>query len=124
MIEMAKTILIVDDSATMRKMVSEVLVKAGYQVVTRINGSDALKKIDENRIDLVITDFNMPQMGGIPLIRNLRTLPRFRFTPILVLTTETDAAKRAEGKSAGATGWVTKPFDPERLIQVVKRLAP
>lgn len=121
---MAKTILIVDDSATMRTMVSEVLVKAGYTVVQRINGQDALKKMDEKRIDLVITDFNMPVMGGIALIQNLRALPRFRFTPILVLTTETDAARRSEGKAAGATGWVTKPFDPNQLIQVVKRLVP
>lgn len=121
---MQKTILIVDDSSTMRKMVADVLVKAGYRVVQRIHGRDALQKLDETRYDLVITDFNMPVMGGIALIQNLRALPRFKFTPILVLTTETDTARRNEGKAAGATGWVVKPFDPDRLIQVVKRLAP
>ena len=121
---MSKTVLVVDDSATLRAMVSEVLIQAGFKVVQRINGKDAIGKLDQARIDLVITDFNMPVMGGVALIENLRAMPRFRFTPILVLTTETDAARRNEGKAAGATGWVTKPFDPARLIQVVKRPMP
>lgn len=119
---MAKTILIVDDSATMRAMVSDALRDGGYDVVAAIHGADALKRADAQPVQLVITDFNMPVMGGIELIEKLRAKPAFKFIPILVLTTETEDSLKNRGKAAGATGWVTKPFDPVRLIQVVNRL--
>jgi two-component system chemotaxis response regulator CheY len=121
---MSKTVLIVDDSPTMRQMVSDTLRRAGYVVVAAINGEDALKRLADVSVRLVITDFNMPVMGGIALIQRLRARPEFRFTPILVLTTESEDKRKQEGRAAGATGWVVKPFDPARLIQVVRRLAP
>jgi two-component system chemotaxis response regulator CheY len=121
---MAKTILIVDDSPTMRQMVGDTLRGAGFTVLEGINGEDALRKVGGQKIQLVITDFNMPIMGGIVLIERLRAKPEFKFTPILVLTTETEVARKNQGKAAGATGWVTKPFDPTRLVQVVNRLLP
>lgn len=121
---MNKTILIVDDSATMRQMVGDTLRGAGFAVLEGINGADALTKVTGRAVQLVITDFNMPVMGGIALIERLRAKPEFRFTPILVLTTESEAARKEQGKAAGATGWVTKPFDPTRLVAVVKRLLP
>ena len=120
---MAKTILIVDDSTTMRAMVSDVLRGGAYEVVAAIHGADAIQKVAGRTVPLVITDFNMPVMGGLELIEKLRAKPEFRFTPILVLTTETEDSFKNRGKAAGATGWVTKPFDPVRLIQVVNRLA-
>jgi len=120
---MAKTVLIVDDSATMRAMVADVLRGGGYDVVAAIHGADALQKVAGRGVQAVITDFNMPVMGGLELIEKLRAKPEFRFTPILVLTTETEDSMKNRGKAAGATGWVTKPFDPARLIQVVNRLA-
>lgn len=121
---MGKTVLIVDDSATMRRMVSDTLRRAGFAVLEAVNGEDALRRVDGQAVRLVITDFNMPVMNGIALIERLRAKPEFRFTPILVLTTESEAAKKNEGKAAGATGWVVKPFDPDRLVQVVNRLVP
>lgn len=121
---MSKTILIVDDSPTMRQMVGDTLRGAGFAVLEGVNGADALVKVTGRTVQLVITDFNMPVMGGIALIEKLRAKPEFRFVPILVLTTETEMARKEQGKAAGATGWVTKPFDPGRLIQVVKRLTP
>jgi len=120
---MPKTILIVDDSSTMRAMVSDVLRGGGYSVVAAIHRADALKRADGQPVNLVITDFNMPVMGGLELIEKLRAKPAFRYTPILVLTTETEDSVKNRGKAAGATGWVTKPFDPARLLQVVNRLA-
>ncbi len=119
---MTKTILIVDDSTTMRQMVGDALRTAGFTVLEGVNGEDALRKVTGLSVQLVITDFNMPVMDGIVLIKRLRATPEFRFTPILVLTTETEVARKEQGRSAGATGWVTKPFDPTRLVQVVSRL--
>jgi len=121
---MAKTILIVDDSATMRQMVGDTLRGAGYAVLEGVHGEDALRRVEGKAVQLVITDFNMPVMGGIALIERLRAKPEFRFIPILVLTTETDSARKDQGRAVGATGWVTKPFDPTRLVQVVNRLLP
>lgn len=121
---MSKTILIVDDSATMRQMVGDTLRGAGFAVVEGINGADALTKVTGRAVQLVITDFNMPVMNGPALIGRLRAMPEFKFTPILVLTTESSVERKNEGKAAGATGWVVKPFDPTRLIQVVNRLVP
>ncbi|MFM8272215.1 MAG: response regulator [Gemmata sp.] len=121
---MPKTVLVVDDSATMRMMVGDTLRKAGFAVVEGVNGADALAKLAGQAVQLVITDFNMPVMNGIALVKNLRARPEFRFTPILMLTTESGDDRKDEGRTAGATGWVTKPFDPARLIQVVNRLVP
>jgi two-component system, chemotaxis family, chemotaxis protein CheY len=121
---MPKTALIVDDSTTMRRMVSDTLTGAGFTIVEGCHGEDALGKANGRRFDLVITDFNMPVMGGIALVKALRAKPEFRRTPILVLTTEFEEARKKEGRAAGATGWMVKPFDPDRLLQVVARLVP
>lgn len=122
---MGKTALVVDDSATMRQMVADTLRRAGFEVIQAANGQDALRRLEGGpEVRLVITDFNMPVMGGLALIGRLRATAGCRFTPILVLTTEASAERKAEGRAAGATGWVVKPFDPDRLLQVVNRLVP
>ncbi|HEY3389221.1 MAG TPA: response regulator [Prolixibacteraceae bacterium] len=119
---MAKTIMTVDDSASVRQMVSYTLREAGYDVVEACDGVDALEKINSAVFNLIITDLNMPRMDGISLIKQLRTNPKIKFTPILLLTTESQNEKKMEGKSAGATGWIVKPFKPEQLITVVKKV--
>lgn len=121
---MAKKVLAVDDSRTMREMVSFTLKGAGYEVIEAEDGQAALKAIDGQKVDAVITDLNMPVMNGFELIRNLRSHANYKFTPILMLTTEGDAAKKEEGKAAGATGWIVKPFNPEKLVEVVKKVCP
>ena len=121
---MAKTILIVDDSAVMRQMVSHTLRGAGFEVIQGVNGADALRVAAGATVHLVVTDFNMPVMGGVDLIQKLRAMPKFRFTPILLLTTETEESRKSQARAAGATGWVTKPFDPERLVRLVNQLVP
>lgn len=118
---MAHTLLIVDDSASMRQMVSFTLQDAGYSVVAASNGKDALNKVDGQKISMVITDLNMPEMDGIELIRQLRSRPGFKFTPIVMLTTESQDAKKMAGKQAGASGWIVKPFKPEQLLETIKR---
>ena len=119
---MAKTILAVDDSKTMRDMVSFTLKEAGFIVVDAEDGKHALEKLKSTKVDAVITDLNMPNMNGFELIRALRADPNYKMAPILMLTTEGDDAKKQEGKNAGATGWIVKPFNPEKLIQVVKKV--
>ncbi|MBN2233026.1 MAG: response regulator [Deltaproteobacteria bacterium] len=119
---MAKTIMTADDSASVRQMVSFTLKQAGYDVVEAIDGQDALHKADGSRPAMLITDLNMPNMDGIELIRNMRAKPDFKFIPIVMLTTESQATKKQEGKAAGATGWIVKPFNPEQLLAVVKKL--
>jgi two-component system, chemotaxis family, chemotaxis protein CheY len=121
---MAKRILTVDDSKTMRDMVSYTLRKAGFDVNEAEDGKKALVVLASARFDLVITDLNMPVMDGITLIRNVRSGSPHRNVPILILTTEADGAKKAEGKAAGATGWLVKPFSPEKLVDVVQRVCP
>lgn len=116
------TILAVDDSASMRQMVSFTLKQAGYNVIEAENGQDALTKAKQGNINLVLTDVNMPVMDGITLIKELRGQPSFKFTPMLMLTTESADHKKAEGKAAGATGWIVKPFDPEKLLATVKKV--
>ena len=111
-------ILAVDDSASMRQMVSFTLQGAGYDVVEASDGQDAFDKAKRGQVDLVISDVNMPVMDGISLIKNLRTLPDYKFTPILMLTTESAADKKSEGKAAGATGWIVKPFNPDQLLNL------
>ncbi|MBF0183401.1 MAG: response regulator [Magnetococcales bacterium] len=119
---MAKTIMTVDDSSSVRQMVGLTLKGEGYQVVEAVDGKDALGKVSGAAIDMVITDLNMPNMDGITLIRELRKLPAFKFTPIVMLTTESQAERKQEGKDAGATGWIVKPFKPEQLIGVIKKV--
>jgi two-component system chemotaxis response regulator CheY len=115
-------ILTVDDSASMRQMVDFTLKAAGFAVTQAIDGLDALEKAKSGSFELVITDVHMPNMDGISLIRELRKLPGFRFTPILLLTTESAPEKKAEGKGAGATGWLVKPFNPTQLVATVQKV--
>ena len=120
---MPRHVLTVDDSRTMREMVSYTLRKAGYEVTEAEDGSKALAALRTRPADVVITDINMPVMDGVSLIRALRADAQHRAIPILMLTTESDAGKKSEGKNAGATGWLVKPFDPQKLVDVVKRVA-
>ena len=115
-------ILAVDDSPSMRKMVAFTLTGAGYQVVEAVDGQDAYEKAQSQNFDLVLTDQNMPRLDGLGLTRKLREHPQFKNTPILMLTTESSDAMKAQGKAAGATGWLVKPFDPQKLIEVVKKV--
>lgn len=121
---MSKQILIVDDSKTMRDMVSFTLKDAGYAVVEAVDGVDGYAKSQQGKYDCVITDVNMPNMDGITLVGKLRNEGGFRSIPILVLTTESEQGKRDAGKQAGATGWIVKPFNPDKLIQVVRKVCP
>ncbi len=116
------TILAVDDSASMRQMVSFALKSAGYEVVEAADGVEALDKAKSQQFNLVITDVNMPNMDGIELIRKLRELDIYKYTPLLMLTTESAMEKKSEGKQAGATGWIVKPFDPEQLVATIKKV--
>jgi two-component system, chemotaxis family, chemotaxis protein CheY len=118
---MAKTCLIVDDSASMRQLVSFTIKDAGYDVLAAENGKDALGKLSGTKVDMVITDLNMPEMDGIQLIKQLRSMPAYKFAPIVMLTTESQESKKQEGKQAGASGWIVKPFSPEQLLDVVKK---
>jgi two-component system chemotaxis response regulator CheY len=118
----AKTALIVDDSTSMRQMVSFTMKEAGFDVLEGINGQDALKRVEGRRVDVVVTDLNMPVMDGITLIRQLRSNPLYKFTPILMLTTESQDSKKQEGRAAGATGWVIKPFNPQQLLGVIAKV--
>jgi two-component system chemotaxis response regulator CheY len=119
---MAKTILAVDDSGSLRGMVVFTLKAAGYQVVEAVDGMDGLEKASQREFDLVLTDQNMPAMDGLTLIRSLRALPNYQKVPILMLTTESGDDMKARGRAAGATGWLVKPFDPERLTDVVNKV--
>ncbi|MBE9533115.1 MAG: response regulator [Proteobacteria bacterium] len=116
------TILAVDDSASMRQMVGFTLKGAGYDVTDAADGQQALDIAKTRSFDLVLTDVNMPIMDGITLTRELRALPAYRFTPILVLTTEAGGDKKQEGRAAGATGWLVKPFNPDQLLATVKKV--
>lgn len=116
------TILTVDDSASMRQMVTFTLKSAGHEVTEAVDGVDALEKARQGNYELVITDVNMPNMDGITLTRELRDLSNYRYTPILTLTTESDKNKKQEGKNAGATGWIIKPFNPEQLLTTIKKV--
>lgn len=115
-------ILAVDDSASMRQMVSFTLKGAGHTVVEAVDGVDALTKAKDAKFDLVISDVNMPNMDGITLIRELRALPNFKFTPMLMLTTESTTERKQEGKAAGATGWIVKPFNPDQLLATANKV--
>jgi two-component system chemotaxis response regulator CheY len=119
---MARKILAVDDSNSMRQMVAYTLTSAGYDVTDAIDGQQALDIAKKSHFDLVLSDVHMPVMDGIQLIRELRKLTAFKFTPILMLTTESSKEKKMQGKEAGATGWIVKPFNPEKLLLTVKRV--
>jgi two-component system, chemotaxis family, chemotaxis protein CheY len=119
---MKRTVLVVDDSATIRQMVSFTLQQAGLAVLEAADGQQALERLGGGRVDLVVTDLNMPRMDGITLIRELRGRPASRYTPVLMLTTESQESKRREARAAGATGWIVKPFHPEKLLQVVAKV--
>ncbi|WCP69380.1 response regulator [Vibrio tubiashii] len=115
-------ILAVDDSVSIRQMVSHTLRDAGYDVETANDGKDALSKVTTSKFDVVISDVNMPNMGGFELVKALREKPQYKFIPILMLTTETSTDKKQQGKSAGATGWLVKPFNPDTLLKTLKRV--
>ncbi len=122
---MAKTIFLIDDSATMLMSVKSTLEMAGFKVETAEDGVKAMAKLNTGlKPDLIITDINMPNMGGIELIKKVRALPGFRFTPILTLTTESQQGRRDEGKQAGATGWLVKPVGGADLLKVIKQVLP
>jgi two-component system, chemotaxis family, chemotaxis protein CheY len=121
---MSKRIITVDDAATMRKMVSMTLKGAGHDVIEASDGVEALNSLSQRQVDLVITDVNMPNMDGIELTRQLRALPNYKTTPIVLLTTESDPAKKDAGRAAGATGWIKKPFEQDQLIALVAKIFP
>lgn len=116
------SVLAVDDSASMRQMVAFTLKGAGFDVIEASDGVEALKLAKSQSVNLVLTDVNMPNMDGITLIRELRSLPTYKFTPMLMLTTESGSDKKGEGKAAGATGWIVKPFNPDQLLATVKKV--
>ena len=119
---MAKTILAVDDSASMRQMIGATLRSAGYLVVEACDGEEALNFARKHRVDLVLADVNMPGIDGITLVAQLRTLPNYHLTPLLLLTTESSHERKLQGKQAGATGWIVKPFHPTQLLATLERV--
>lgn len=121
---MTNTILTADDSASMREMISFTLRNAGYNVIEAVDGRDALAKLNQTAPHMLITDLNMPGMDGIELIRQARALPQCKYIPIVMLTTESQDAKKQAGKAAGASGWIVKPFRSEQLVMVAKKLLP
>ena len=118
------TILTVDDSASIRQMVVFTLKQAGHSVVEATDGKEAFELAKKQKVNLVLTDINMPNMNGIDLIKALRGLPDYKFTPILTLTTESGADRKQQGKEAGATGWLVKPFNPQQLLDTIKKVLP
>lgn len=119
---MTHKVLVVDDSASIRQMVGATLRGAGYEVLEAVDGEQGLATAASSNVNLVLTDHNMPKMDGLELIRRLRALTQYRSIPILVVTTEAGDAMKANGRAAGATGWLVKPFDPSKLLEVVKKL--
>ena len=119
---MTKTILTADDSASMRQMVTFTLKGAGFNVIEAVDGKEGLAKSSQTKVDMIITDLNMPNMDGIEMIRNIRKMPQYKFIPIILLTTESQDSKKKEGRAAGATGWIVKPFKPEQLLAVIKKV--
>lgn len=121
---MGKTILVVDDSTSLRQLVNITLKGAGFDVVEAGNGLEALEKITSTRVHLIISDVNMPKMDGITLVKEVKKLPDYRFVPIILLTTESEEEKKREGQAAGAKAWVTKPFQPAQILGAIQRLLP
>lgn len=121
---MTKTILAVDDSRTMRDMVSHTLKGAGFNVLLAQDGNEAVTMLGQQSVDLILTDLNMPGLDGFGVIEHARASAKHKFVPILMLTTESDQQKKDKGKAMGATGWIVKPFNPEKLIQIVHKVCP
>ena len=119
---MSKVIMTVDDSNSIRQMVGFTLKRAGFEVVEAVDGNDAISQLNTTTIDMMITDLNMPNMDGIELIKEVRTKPQYKFIPIVMLTTESQEDKKLAGKAAGATGWIVKPFKPDQLLSVIKKV--
>lgn len=119
---MAKTIMVVDDSISIRQIVGIALKQAGYDVIEGCDGKDALAKLTGQKVNLIISDVNMPNMDGISFVRELKTRPAYKFTPVLMLTTESQEEKKEQGKAAGARAWMVKPFKPEALLAAVQKL--
>ena len=119
---MSKTILVIDDSASMRQMVAMSLRGAGYNVVEAVDGKDALSKLDGSKFNLIISDVNMPNMDGISFVIEAKKLPAYKFTPVIMLTTEGSDDKKAQGKAAGVRAWIVKPFQPAMLLDAVSKL--
>ncbi len=119
---MAKTILAVDDSASIRQMVAFTLKSSGYEVIEAVDGMDGLEKAKSKTFNLILSDQNMPRMDGLTMIKTLRGMPQYKAVPILMLTTESSDAMKQQGRAAGATGWLVKPFDPQKLIEIVKKV--
>jgi two-component system chemotaxis response regulator CheY len=119
---MGKTIMIVDDSVSLRQVVGIALKSAGYEVIEGSDGEDALSKLSGQKIHLIISDVNMPNMDGISFVKALKQMPNYKFTPVIMLTTESQEGKKREGQAAGAKAWVVKPFKPEVLLSAVQKL--
>ncbi len=119
---MAKTIMIVDDSASLRQVVGIALKSAGYEVLEGSDGRDALAKLTGQKVHLIISDVNMPNMDGITFVKSLKQMPAYKFTPVIMLTTESQEAKKQQGQAAGARAWVVKPFRPEQMLGAVQKL--
>lgn len=119
---MGKLIMTADDSASVRQMIAFTLKNGGYEVAEAVDGMDALQKLQSQPVDMLITDLNMPNMDGIELIKKVREIPSLKFIPIIMLSTESQDTKKQEGRAAGATGWIVKPFKPEQLIAVIKKV--
>lgn len=119
---MSKTVMVVDDSASLRQVVGIALKGAGYQVIEGSDGADALAKLSGQRINLIISDVNMPNMDGISFVSALKQMPAYKFTPVIMLTTESEEGRKAQGKAAGAKAWVVKPFKPDVLLSAVQKL--
>ncbi|GAB7532903.1 response regulator [Pseudomonas sp. 3A(2025)] len=119
---MAKTVMIVDDSSSMRQLVRMSLTGAGHQVIEASDGQDALNKLTGQKVNLIISDVNMPNLDGIGLVKAVKARPEYRFTPIIMLTTESEQSKKAEGQAAGAKAWIVKPFQPQQLLAAVEKL--
>jgi two-component system, chemotaxis family, chemotaxis protein CheY len=121
---MAKTVLVVDDAFSLRQLVAFSLQSAGFNVLEAGNGQEGLDQLAKHKVDLIISDLNMPVMDGITFVRNLRQMPSARYTPVLMLTTESQPAFKQEAKAAGATGWIVKPFQPSKLLETVAKVSP
>ncbi len=119
---MSKTILIVDDSSSVRTVVKAALMGAGYSVIEGVDGVDGISKLSGQKVHLIISDVNMPNMNGIEMVKKIKQMPDYKFTPICMLTTESEQSKMAEGKAAGARAWIVKPFQPPKLLDAVSKL--
>ncbi len=119
---MSKTILVVDDSGSFRTVVKLALQKAGYSVIAAVDGQDAVGKLTGAKINLIVCDVNMPNMDGLTFLKHVKSQAAYKFTPVIMLTTESQESKKAEGRSAGAKAWITKPFQPSQLVDAVNKL--